>query len=149
MASDWQPTIYGDFAADFCLDRLSNLCDRECGVQTGPFGSQLHKKDYVAIGTPIITVEHLGENRILSKNLPCVSDADRKRLSKYQMHKVDIVFSRVDVTCFDYTIFFSGQQVASASTSFMVRFALSSFSASSSRGLSLPSFRHTPIAVLE
>jgi type I restriction enzyme S subunit len=95
MASDWLPTPYGDFAADFCLDRLSNLCDRECGVQTGPFGSQLHKKDYVAIGTPIITVEHLGENRILSKKLPCVSDADRKRLSKYQMHKGDIVFSRV------------------------------------------------------
>lgn len=30
-------------------------------VQTGPFGSQLHQSDYKLIGTPIITVEHLGE----------------------------------------------------------------------------------------
>lgn len=29
-------------------------------IQTGPFGSQLHKEDYVADGTPIVTVEHLG-----------------------------------------------------------------------------------------
>jgi hypothetical protein len=56
---------------------------------------------------------------------------------------------RVDVTCFDYTILFSGQQVASAPTAFMVKFALSSFSASSSRGLSLPFFRRTPMAMLE
>src|ERR1043166_6391180 len=34
-------------------------------VQTGPFGSQLHMSDYKLTGTPIITVEHLGENKIL------------------------------------------------------------------------------------
>ena len=39
-------------------------------VQTGPFGSQLHMEDYVNEGTPIITAEHLGENRILHNNLP-------------------------------------------------------------------------------
>ena len=30
-------------------------------VKTGPFGSALHERDYVPNGTPIITVEHLGE----------------------------------------------------------------------------------------
>lgn len=65
-------------------------------VQTGPFGSQLHQKDYVNQGTPIITVEHLGENRINhSKDIPCVSEIDRNRLSKYWLEKGDIVFSRV------------------------------------------------------
>ena len=35
-------------------------------IQTGPFGSQLHNEDYVDIGTPIVTVEHLGNlGRIL------------------------------------------------------------------------------------
>lgn len=65
------------------------------GVQTGPFGSQLHQKDYVEKGIPIITVEHLGENRIVHRDLPCVSDADRKRLAKYSLQTGDIVFSRV------------------------------------------------------
>jgi type I restriction enzyme, S subunit len=64
-------------------------------VQTGPFGSQLHQADYVINGTPIITVEHLGENRLTHENLPRVSDDDKERLKKYHLKKRDIVFSRV------------------------------------------------------
>lgn len=64
-------------------------------VQTGPFGSQLHQSDYVINGTPIITVEHLGDNRIIHNNLPCVGDDDKERLKKYQIFEGDIVFSRV------------------------------------------------------
>jgi type I restriction enzyme S subunit len=63
--------------------------------QTGPFGSQLHEKDYVSIGTPIVTVEHLGENCFSLNNLPLVSDEDKARLSKYILKEGDIVFSRV------------------------------------------------------
>lgn len=65
------------------------------GVQTGPFGSQLHKKDYVPIGTPIITVEHLGENHLIHENLPRVTEEDKERLQKYSLKEGDIVFSRV------------------------------------------------------
>lgn len=64
-------------------------------IQTGPFGSQLHRSDYKAIGTPIITVEHLGDNRVIHFNLPLVGDLDKKRLQKYTLKKGDIVFSRV------------------------------------------------------
>lgn len=64
-------------------------------IQTGPFGSQLHKEDYVDIGTPIVTVEHLGRKNFTEQNLPRVSDADKKRLSKYVLKEGDIVFSRV------------------------------------------------------
>ncbi|WP_347274316.1 restriction endonuclease subunit S [Candidatus Kuenenia sp.] len=64
-------------------------------VQTGPFGSQLHQSDYKSVGTPIITVEHLGENKILHLNLPLVGDKDKKRLNKYVLQEGDIVFSRV------------------------------------------------------
>jgi len=95
MAGEWRETIYGDFAADFVEDRLVNLCDPNAGIQTGPFGSQLHQEDYVAVGTPIITVEHLGENRILHEGVPRVSDEDKDRLSRYSLRAGDIVFSRV------------------------------------------------------
>lgn len=54
-------------------------------IQTGPFGSQLHKEDYVADGTPIVTVQ----------NLPRVSNTDKNRLKKYVLKQGDIVFSRV------------------------------------------------------
>lgn len=64
-------------------------------VQTGPFGSQLHQCDYKSAGTPIITVEHLGDNRVIHENLPLVGEEDRNRLSKYTLRTGDIVFSRV------------------------------------------------------
>ena len=70
---------------------LSLLAD----IQTGPFGSQLHKKDYVQVGTPIVTVEHLGKKRFTEQNLPRVSDKDKKRLNKYVLKEGDVVFSRV------------------------------------------------------
>ena len=64
-------------------------------IQTGPFGSQLHKEDYVDIGTPIVTVEHLGNRVFTEQNLPHVSDNDKARLGKYVLKQGDIVFSRV------------------------------------------------------
>lgn len=64
-------------------------------VKTGPFGSSLHESDYVQDGTPIITVEHLGEFGVEHFNLPMVSDADRQRLKAYMLEIGDIVFSRV------------------------------------------------------
>lgn len=64
-------------------------------IQTGPFGSQLHKEDYCEIGTPIVTVEHLGQKNFSTQNLPKVSNNDVERLKKYLLKPGDIVFSRV------------------------------------------------------
>jgi type I restriction enzyme S subunit len=87
-------STYGPISERWDIHRLKNLCVPD-GIQTGPFGSQLHQKDYLPVGTPIITVEHLGENRILHQDLPRISDKDRDRLSRYMMRKGDIIFSRV------------------------------------------------------
>lgn len=77
--------------SEFTTKPLSALAD----IQTGPFGSQLHKEDYVQNGTPIVTVEHLGQKRFTEQNLPCVSEIDKERLSKYILREGDVVFSRV------------------------------------------------------
>src|SRR5690554_573711 len=95
MSSKTRNTEYGPISEKLLRADLSELCVNKHGVQTGPFGSQLHKKDYVEDGTPIITVEHLGDNRITHENTPFVSDDDKKRLSKYHLQEGDIVFSRV------------------------------------------------------
>lgn len=77
-----------------CENRIQPL--RELAdIQTEPFGSQLHKEDYVEIGTPIVTVEHLGNRTFTEQNLPKVSDNDKERLKKYILSTGDIVFSRV------------------------------------------------------
>lgn len=77
--NDWMKVAIGDIAE----------------VKTGPFGSALHERDYVQSGTPIITVEHLGERGIQGDGAPQVGDQDVARLQAYKLQEGDIVFSRV------------------------------------------------------
>ena len=77
--SEWKKVRLGDIA----------------NVQTGPFGSLLHSKDYVSKGSPIVTVEHLGYRKFTAQNLPLINDEDKIRLSKFILCQGDIVFSRV------------------------------------------------------
>ena len=84
-------TEAGTIPEDWNAVKIKFIAD----VKTGPFGSALHAKDYVLEGTPIITVEHLGEHGITRQNLPQVSDEDTKRLKSYILKAGDIAFSRV------------------------------------------------------
>lgn len=79
------------FTGTWQVRQLGAIAD----IKTGPFGSSLHERDYVEVGTPIVTVEHLGEFGIEHRNLPLVSETDRRRLCAYALIEGDIVFSRV------------------------------------------------------
>jgi len=81
----------GKIPEDWTVLTIGTIAD----VKTGPFGSALHEKDYVQDGTPIITVEHLGELGVTYNNLPLVGDKDKAKLRSYQLNIGDIVFSRV------------------------------------------------------
>jgi type I restriction enzyme S subunit len=89
--SVYKQTQVGVIPDDWQVARLSTIAE----IKTGPFGSSLHESDYVEDGTPIITVEHLGEFGVRHDNLPRVSDIDKQRLQAYSLSVNDIVFSRV------------------------------------------------------
>ncbi len=91
MKAGYKMTEVGVIPGDWEVKKLKELST----VKTGPFGSALHEKDYVQDGTPIITVEHLGEQGVIHANLPMVSAFDKKRLNSYELKVGDIVFSRV------------------------------------------------------
>lgn len=82
---------FSEFKDDWSNTLLGELSD----IKTGPFGSTLHQEDYVKVGTPIITVEHLGEVSLTTQNLPLVSNEDKKRLNSYILKEGDLAFSRV------------------------------------------------------
>lgn len=63
-------------------------------VQTGPFGSQLHKADYVEEGIPSIMPVNISDNRITTEGIARITEEDAKRLSKYRVKTGDIVYSR-------------------------------------------------------
>ena len=64
-------------------------------VQTGPFGSQLKNEQYITSGTPVVTVEHIQDFKIIDFDYPSITDDDKDRLSKYLMKEGDILFTRV------------------------------------------------------
>lgn len=76
-----------------CL--LGEICEAGGGgIQTGPFGSQLHASDYVPVGIPSIMPQNIGDNRIVADGIARISEEDAIRLSKYRVEPGDIVYSR-------------------------------------------------------
>jgi type I restriction enzyme, S subunit len=64
------------------------------GVFTGPFGSLLHKSDYVANGIPLVNPAHITEIGIEPDLRKTVSHATAQRLKNYIMRAGDIVIGR-------------------------------------------------------
>ena len=74
---------------------LGEVCARGGGgVQTGPFGSQLHAADYVSRGVPSIMPQNIGDNRVVRDRIARITAADAKRLNRYLVRSGDIVYSR-------------------------------------------------------
>ena len=63
-------------------------------IQIGPFGSLLHKADYLVGGTPLVNPSHIRFQRI-EPDLTLTVSADKlHQLDKYVMHENDIVIGR-------------------------------------------------------
>ena len=71
--------------------KLSDIAD----VQTGPFGNQLHQRDYVDVGTPCIMPCNIGANLdVQTDNIAHLKASDIIRLNKYCVKEGDIIYSR-------------------------------------------------------
>ena len=70
------------------------LGEAATSIQTGPFGSQLHKADYVDEGIPSIMPVNISDNRITTEGIARITEADAERLSKYRVETGDVVYSR-------------------------------------------------------
>ena len=71
-----------------------NLSDVVERIQIGPFGSLLHKQDYIQGGTPLINPSHIKDMSIVPDYGLTVSDQKLSELEKYVMSKNDIVIGR-------------------------------------------------------
>jgi type I restriction enzyme S subunit len=72
----------------------STLSKQDVSVQTGPFGSALHKHDYVSNGVPLINPMHIREGQIFPNADQSVSEAKMKELTRYVLRPGDIVLGR-------------------------------------------------------
>ena len=63
-------------------------------ASTGPFGSMVHKEDYVESGIPIVNPANIIHGNISSEKIKKVSNATANRLSSYKLKTFDIIIGR-------------------------------------------------------
>ncbi|MEZ8185576.1 restriction endonuclease subunit S [Shewanella sp. 5S214] len=64
------------------------------GLQTGPFGSQLHAHEYVENGVPVVMPKNMKSNRVSCKGIAQITAEKAATLSKHKVLSGDILFSR-------------------------------------------------------
>jgi type I restriction enzyme, S subunit len=71
--------------------RLGEIAE---SISTGPFGTMLHKSDYVPDGIPLVNPMNIVDSRIVPSSKMMVNEQTRKRLSGYALKTGDIVIGR-------------------------------------------------------
>lgn len=69
---------------------LSDLAD----IKIGPFGSLLHKEDYIEGGHPLLNPSHIVDGKISPDDKLTISDEKYEELSAYQLKIGDVVMGR-------------------------------------------------------
>jgi type I restriction enzyme S subunit len=88
-------TLIGPLPDGWDTATLGDLCARGGGdLRTGPFGTQLHARDYVTDGVPIVMPRNIGDNVIRVAGIARVGLADADRLEEHRLRTGDIVYSR-------------------------------------------------------
>ena len=69
---------------------LSELAD----IKIGPFGSLLHKEDYIEGGHPLLNPSHIIDGKVSHDDKLTISDEKYEELSAYQLKTGDVVMGR-------------------------------------------------------
>ena len=71
-----------------------SLSDIILYLQTGPFGSNLHKSEYVEDGTPVINPSDMRDGKIVAQGAKMIGPKTLTRLSSYKLNIGDIILAR-------------------------------------------------------
>lgn len=73
---------------------LESVCFSGNGIQTGPFGSQLHQADYSDEGVPVVMPKDLVDFRISANTVARIPEELADKLGRHRMVPGDIVYGR-------------------------------------------------------
>ncbi len=73
---------------------LAAVCVKDKGIQTGPFGSQLHESDYSVEGVPVVMPKDLIGFRIRTDTVARIPEETADKLIRHRMKLGDIVYGR-------------------------------------------------------
>jgi type I restriction enzyme S subunit len=70
---------------------ISEIVDE---IRIGPFGTMLHKSDYITGGIPVINPQHIKNNSIIPSATVTIPEEKANELSAYKLNKNDIIMGR-------------------------------------------------------
>lgn len=73
---------------------LETLCEGKTGIQTGPFGSQLHKADYSDEGVPVVMPKNMADKKIREEGIARIPSELAATLPRHILRDGDIVYGR-------------------------------------------------------
>lgn len=80
-----------DFGDSIKTIEISEIVDE---IRIGPFGTMLHKEDYISGGVPVINPQHIKNNEIIANDKVSITEEKANELASYRLQKNDIVMGR-------------------------------------------------------
>lgn len=97
LADDFLRSVFLDMFGDpvtnpkgWEVKRLKDIAK----IQIGPFGTQLHKEDYIENGIPLINPTHIVKGNIVPKSNLTITEEKHASLSEYHLKVGDIILGR-------------------------------------------------------
>ena len=92
--SRFKQTEIGEIPEEWDLLPLAALAQDGRGLQTGPFGSQLHASDYVKAGVPVLMPKDMMNGYASDADSARISEEKAEELSRHKVQEGDILFAR-------------------------------------------------------
>lgn len=88
-----QAVLKEAFSSDYATKRveISEIVD---DIRIGPFGTLLHKSDYIVGGIPVVNPQHIKNKSIMPSATVTISAEKADELSAYKLRKNDIIMGR-------------------------------------------------------
>lgn len=75
-------------------EHLEAICTPKDGIQTGPFGSQLHQSDYTDDGIPVVMPKDIATRRVSLQSIARIPESLANQLGRHRMQIGDTVYGR-------------------------------------------------------
>ncbi len=91
--TEFKDSPVGRVPASWGITDLRSAVTKD-GLQTGPFGSQLHAHEYIEWGIPVVMPKDMSDNRVETSSIARISPQKADELRKHSVRSGDILFSR-------------------------------------------------------
>ncbi|MFB6185584.1 MAG: restriction endonuclease subunit S, partial [Halobacteriaceae archaeon] len=93
--SEFKKTPLGYIPESWECVRLRSVIERSGGfIQTGPFGTQLHKEEYVDDGIPVVMPQNIENAKIIRDEIAEITPEKAEELARHRMEINDVIIAR-------------------------------------------------------